>query len=348
MTLWGALATLGLALMIAGCGPIDDSAAPAVEVTGFGGVMAVGSTRHLTVRVRQSPAAVESISVLPETDAIEVESSTAHNFKVRAHEAGKTALEVIAHMDDQTNVRTTVELESADPARLTLEHRCPGRIRGVDHPTYTEGDEYAAQPYLTDSTATIEMEVYDESGRALSIEGFVAFDWEPAGALELVQSTSKSFSTVLEFETGSQAQEVALQSTFDDTQLRLNVVEVGGVNRLSTLEESLHELFDFSALRVTDGTLAVHMLPGVDDNLICNHDIEISFQSLTPQVCQTGAIDAFPEPINLLPNWPEPQFGLALVGPGTCELQAHAPDAADGQGVDWEYSLEVVRSDDER
>lgn len=308
--------------------------------------LAVGATRRYSLRVEPASAEVESISVRPSTDAVNVTEMDEHGFTIRAVAAGDTALDVDVHFKEHESDSAYILVKSAPAASVHLSHDCAGLAGGLNHPSYDEREEFRAQPYLVNTTARINIWVNDENGDHLESDDAFPLEWEPADALRFNRRENHA----IIFETGEEPGIVTIKSKLDDTTLQLELVEPGEVDAITAIEQGIPDMFesDQDAL-ISDVPIAVHIAPMVDGDLICNHSLDVSMQSVTPEICQTRIASQDDDSlIDLLWDWEGRFFAFEVMDNGTCELQAHAPEANGGEGATWEHSLEVALPEDQQ
>lgn len=352
---WLAVTLAFLGICSVGCGdlmhmgepePQPEPVAPTIRLSMGSETrpVAVGASKRIHLYVTPTNAEIESLTIRAEGDAFGVEVRDDDGVLLRARAAGRDTIEAVASFADHPDARATVDVQARQPARVELHHRCSTHLRNLMHPSYSAGDEFERQPYLVGTQARISMEVFDADGWRLDTHDFLPVQWEPSGALELVDRNRDE----LNFEAGSQPGEVTLTSTVDQTELPMQWVEVGDVDALTALEEGLAEEVEMEALSFD---VSVHLAGVVDGKAICEAGVGASMQSLTPQVCEVRAVTDYSEAaaldlvalysgVDLV--WSSGYHELEVLEAGRCELQGHAPDAAGGQGASWDYAIEVA------
>ena len=277
--------------------------------------LAVGARASLVLRSEPGlafGAIISAASLDPDTLAV---VQTEPTFViVEALAPGVTGVEVTAIVgEDGERVRDTLTIETREAERVSIARACATSDGG---------------PFLADSRIALPFEMTGEDGAALTGWGFYPVEVAPPGAVEIDPEASATIH--LPLRTTGYLGQVDLSSSLGGEPLSLDVVSEGEI------EGAFLEGGERANEVVAGGSRDVRVVPIVRERPLCQGEPGREVQVLTPEVCtigqaaQRGSID---------PSTLVRVEGLAR---GACQIAVRYPRAADGQGIGFTFTLEVI------
>lgn len=327
---------LGAALVLGGCNPEIEGQEGNLTLTYDQGAMpeASGSTPlavDTTLEYAAYPQEDEDEDVDEEErdyvtftgatsdddSVVQVDEVSDDTLRLAAVGEGSAIIDVDAEDADGEELVDSFEIETATVEGLRLDHPCTN-------------DEEAR--YLVDHDVQLDYRMStDDDNRAVGV-GYYPVDVEPEEGGELGEGDTNG---LLPLQLGEETGEVGVESTLDDAQLNLELIEEGDIDGV-----------ELSALgRFEEGESAeTYLVPQVEEGgeqiPVCQHDADLQVESETEEVCEVSYAEA-DDHLPLRPLYEPNALHIEVLEEGECEFRVEMPGANGGDGVEETFSAEV-------
>ncbi len=252
-------------------------------------------------------------------EVLAVESFSSDRFIIRGAGDGNTLVEVNATGPDGEVVTDSVNMRASTAAALEMWHTCQDQA--------TRSAQYLAG-------ATEVLMPYDmKNDRSENVIGYGIVPWsqEPVDSLA-INGTSKD-QAYIHVDIPSTTGTITLTSDLDDTTLTLEVVDPGQIDGT--------EVNDVSALQsiIAEETRVFHFYPTVGGTRVCQSQVPMTVEEMTPETCEVRKVDDNPATIIVNEsNW----VSIKGLAQGDCSFNVVYPDGADGAGATEEFTIPIA------
>ncbi|MEO1270188.1 MAG: hypothetical protein AAFX99_19040 [Myxococcota bacterium] len=237
------------------------------DVTNFNKPIAVGA--KLDVKVLEvgnnRPATLTSANTT-DTSVLDVSTFGGNEMTLEGKGAGNTLIEVGATVSGGTAVTDSVNMSSAVPEVLKLNHTCT--------------DDDNALYLINKDLVLVGFDMERSNGQPVIGYGYYPATPEPADAMSVITEGHKD-QIFIHLSTGSTKADATLNSDLDDTSISMRLVEEGDIDGIDVNDNS-------PAFQILVGNVNYpHFWPTVGDTRICQGGLRstMTAETSTPDIC---------------------------------------------------------------